>query len=611
MELSSVFHKTGSNYAYAYDKKRLHIKLQTKSNNIQEVFLVYGDPYDYREKPEEGTDSGGRWEWYSQYSRMEKTGSDGIHDYWLIEIEPEWKRLRYAFYLAGDGLAYLYSEGKTVQVSGFDHRELHEPMNFFAFPYINGSDVYQAPDWVKDTLWYQIFPERFANGDRSNDPEGVKDWAEPLTSYKDKYGGDLQGIIDHLDYLKELGINGIYMTPIFFSHSSHKYDTVDYRRIDPAFGNKELLGELVEKAHERGIKVMLDVVFNHCGFYHEMFQDVVEHGILSPYKDWFHIRRFPIFDKGVQLRDSKELNFDTFAYTPHMPKLNTENPQTKEYLLNIIRDWANAAAIDGWRLDVANEVDHQFWREFRTAVKEINPQAYILGEVWHDANPWLGGDQFDGVMNYPLKEAAVEFFAEERLNAGEFCRKLNRIGFQYPRHVQGNLYNLIDSHDTSRFISIAGKDKLKLAYVFLMTYPGAPSIYYGNEVGLTGKIDHDDNRRPMLWKKEEQDLELLEFMKRLIQIRKAHGILRQEGEIRFLHQDNDPDILLYKRYQGEQVYYILINRSERPKTMPLPEEMNGQAYTELWEEIRTDRPDTIELKPYGFAILKKRTDGQG
>jgi glycosidase len=580
----------------------LHIKLQTKVNDVQKVELVYGDPYDFREQSIVGRES--EWSWFVQHQRMEKIGTDGIYDYWFTEVEPERKRMRYAFYLESEGIYYLYGERKTSKVSGYMDPNVTDQKNFFAFPFINPIDVYKAPDWVKDTIWYQIFPDRFANGNVANDPEGVKDWKAPLSSHKDFYGGDLQGVIDHLDYLQELGVNGIYFTPIFHSKSNHKYDTIDYLTVDPHFGDKDKLIELVNKAHERGIRIMLDIVFNHCGFFFDKFQDVVEQGEASPYKDWFHINGYPVYDSANKMRSSKELNFDTFAYTPSMPKLNTEHPQMKEYLLNVIRYWSEVASIDGWRLDVANEVDHQFWREFRMVAKEKNPEAYIVGEVWHDANPWLGGDQFDAVMNYPLNDAVLGFFAKEELNSVEFAQEVTRTNFQYPKHVNENMYNLIDSHDTPRFLHQAGerKERLKLAYVFMMTQMGAPSIYYGNEVGMTGKQD-PDCRRPMQWELQEQDVELLSFMKQLIRIRKDHVVLRDKGDLRFLDVNN-PNVLVYQRLTQKEVYTVIINRSNQGQQIHLPEEVHTKTHLDIWKKEEILITDRLELKPYGFAIFK-------
>lgn len=606
MERSSLLHKSYGNLAYAYDEKNVHIKLQTKADDVTEVYLVYGDPYDYREFNTTGNPMDSQWKWYSHSIKMNKASSDGIHDFWFIEMTPEFYRIRYAFHIISHGEHYIYSERSTLTLSGKEDPELHNVKNFFCFPFLNKIDIYKAPDWVRETIWYQIFPERFANGDKSNDPKGVKDWKEAITSHRDQYGGDLKGVIDHLDYIEDLGVNGIYFTPIFHSNSNHKYDTIDYKTVDPCFGNVEVLKELVDKAHKKGIKVMFDIVFNHCGFYFDKFQDVVEKGENSIYKDWFHIKSYPVYDKGSELHVSKDLNFHTFAFTPSMPKLNTENPEVKQYLFDVIRYWCEQIEIDGFRLDVANEVDHNFWREFRKLIKELNPNAYILGEVWHDANPWLMGDQFDGVMNYPLNDAIINYFTNDSMDSLAFAREVNRVNFNYPAHVNQNMYNLLDSHDTARFLHLTAenKDLLKLAYVFMMTHVGAPSVYYGNEIGMTGNQD-PDNRRPMIWDKEEQDLELFSFLKKLIHIRKSHTLLSYKGDLSFVNAEGHKDVLLYKRYDEEESYYILINRSACEVSFILVEEMRAKSFENLWEMEKVTLQDNIKLKPYGFYILKR------
>lgn len=604
MEKSSLYHKASSNFSYAYDNKNLHIKLQTKSNDVNAVHLIYGDPYDYREYKIGDNLEEVKWEWHYELKKMKKVGSDSIHDFWFVSIEPTYRRMRYAFFIDSDK-TYIFTERNTVQVGGFNDPELHNVKNFFCFPFINSVDVYKAPDWVKDAIWYQIFPERFANGDKNNDPKDAKEWSEPVTSPWDHYGGDLKGVTDHLDYIKDLGVNAIYFTPIFHSNSNHKYDTIDYMTVDPHFGDKMVLKTLVEEAHLRGIKVMLDIVFNHCGLLFEKFQDVVKKGADSLYKDWFHIKNYPVFDSNKNMNASRDLNFDTFAFTPRMPKLNTENKETREYLLNIIRYWSDEACIDGFRLDVANEVDHNFWREFRTVVKEKNPNAYILGEVWHDANPWLMGDQFDGVMNYPLNDAMIDYFANDSLDTLGFSHQVIKANFNYPRHVNENMYNLLDSHDTPRFLHLTGEntDRLKLAYVFLMTHMGSPSLYYGDEIGMTGGHD-PDCRRPMIWEEENQDLDMLAFIKQLIRIRKSHEILRHKGELCFLQENVHEDVLLYKRYDETESYYILINRSSKELWYQLPDEMCNQRFNDLWNKEQIKLSQSICIKPYGFYILK-------
>ncbi len=606
MEISALFHKANSEYAYAYDDRRIHLKLKTKMSDVEEVYLIFGDPYDFRDNQVSGNLAAVRWEWHTQHKIMEKIGCDGVHDFWFVEETPIWRRMRYAFYLKSKGKFYLYGERKTVEVAGFDDIELVNQKNFFAHPFLNGVDVYKAPEWSKDAIWYQIFPERFENGDRTNDPDHVKPWDQPITSHSDHYGGDLQGICNQLDYLQELGINAIYLTPIFKSHSNHKYDTIDYLTVDPHFGDKALLKKLVDAAHAKGIKVMLDIVFNHCGFYFKPFQDVIEKGSDSIYKDWFHIKDFPVFELNQPLDVSKTLNFDVFAFTPMMPKINTENPETKAYLLDIIKYWSEEVAIDGWRLDVANEVDHQFWRTFREVVKACNPEAYIMGEVWHDAYPWLQGDQFDSVMNYPLNEAVLGFFAYNTIDTWDFIYAVNRTHFSYPSHVNESMYNLLDSHDTSRFLHLAegNIEKMKLAYLFMFTHMGAPSIYYGNEIGMSGKQD-PDCRRPMIWDPKKQDLKMLEFMKKLIHLRKEHTVLRHKGNFVFLNEGDDPDVVLYKRAHMEEIYYILMNRSGEEVEYPLPEELVGVMLEDLWEEQHIHFDGKVKIAPYGYYLLKK------
>ena len=214
--------------------------------------------------------------------------------------------------------------------------------------------------------------------------------------------------------------------------------------IDPQFGTKETFKALVEECHKHGIKVMLDAVFNHSGYFFEKFQDVLENGEKSAYKEWFHIHEFPIITEPLP-------NYDTFAFTPYMPKLNTAHPDVKEYLLEVGRYWVREFNIDGWRLDVANEVDHNFWREFRTEIKTLNPEVYILGEIWHDALPWLQGDQFDAVMSYPVTNALLSYFANDSIKASEFMKQITESLHSYSMNVNEAAFHLLDSHDTPKF----------------------------------------------------------------------------------------------------------------------------------------------------------------
>jgi len=402
MNLAAVFHEPKSRFAYAYDAGTVHIRLRTARGDVQAVTLIGGDPFSWKptkENPE-------IWEWDRDaelHLPMRLENSTAQHDYWFIALALPTFRLRYAFILESGAERTMYGSRDFYNLD--THADFqHKSLLFFNFPYLNAEDTFHAPAWVKDTVWYQIFPERYARG-------GSQEWTAATDQGVESFaGGDLQGIIDHLDDIRLLGITGLYLTPIFASPSSHKYDTSDYYRIDPAFGSNEQFGELVRQAHRRGMRVMLDAVFNHCGWLHPFWQDVLKNGRESRYFDCFFIDREPVIN--FELADGElprltpemygKLNFRTFGFEPRMPKWNTAHPLVREHLLGAVRYWMETFGIDGWRLDVSNEVSHDFWREMRQTVKGINPEAYIMGENWDNSYPWLMGDQFDAVMNYEL-----------------------------------------------------------------------------------------------------------------------------------------------------------------------------------------------------------------
>lgn len=607
MERCAIFHKAKSNDAYAYDNNTLHIKIRTKKDDVDKITLMYGDPYDYKDNSISGNLALSSTSWNTTRMVMKKIGSDGAYDLWFASISPQWRRVKYAFLLEDQEDTVLYGERKTVNIHGEADKELYNVSNYFAFPFINPIDVYQVPSWVKDTIWYHIFPERFWNGDTSNDPEGTKPWGDAIENSYDDFGGDLQGIIDHLDYLVDLGINGIYLNPIFLAGSNHKYDTIDYFKIDPQFGDEKTFKELIDECHKRGIKVMLDIVFNHCGFYFEEFQDVVKHGMQSKYRDWFHIKDYPVIEQTEDLGVNKALNYDTFSFTPLMPKLNTENEEVKAMLLEVIQYWSENFNVDAWRLDVANEVDHNFWREFRRVATTINPSCFILGEIWHDATPWLQGDQFHSVMNYPLTDAILDYFATDTMCTEEFKEAINRTNFTYTFNINETMYNLLDSHDTARVMHIAGEEieKVKQAYLFMFTHAGTPSIYYGDEVGMTGGTD-PDCRRCMVWDEEKQDKDMLAFMKKLIAIRKENPVLGHSSIIEWLSPQDEEDVLIYKKSNEEETIYVVINRSKESKSIQLPDAMQHKVLHELLVDSDMVLKETCQLTGFSYHVFLEK-----
>lgn len=580
----TIYHRPKDNFAYAYDEKTLHIRLRTKKNDVDQVQLIYGDPYEWEN---------GQWQMNS--IAMQKSGSDEWFDYWFVSIIPPYRRLRYGFELVSENERFVYTEKGFYNVAPND-----DTSYYFCFPFLNKIDVFQAPEWVKDTVWYQIFPERFANGNEALNPKGTLPWGSVDPTPTSFFGGDFEGIIQRLDYLVELGINGIYFTPIFKAPSNHKYDTIDYFEIDPQFGDKQTFKRLVDLCHQKGIRVMLDAVFNHSGYYFAPFQDVLKHGEKSKYKDWFHIREFPLQTEPLP-------NYDTFAFVPTMPKLNTENREVKQYLLDVATYWIREFDIDGWRLDVANEVDHQFWREFRQAVKTVKPDVYILGEIWHDSMPWLRGDQFDAVMNYPFTNGVLRYFAKNEITASEFAHTITNVLHSYPNNVNEAAFNLLGSHDTPRILTECGKnrEKVKLMFTFQLSFTGTPCIYYGDEIGLTGGQD-PLCRKCMVWEEEKQDRDLFTHVQKLISLRKAYQSFTR-GELRFIETNDETNHLVYtKTYENETIVFI-INNSEREIDVALPFSLKGKKLTNLWtNEQFAAEADQLKatLPPYGFLILK-------
>ncbi|MBS3936990.1 MAG: glycoside hydrolase family 13 protein [Peptococcaceae bacterium] len=533
MLLHAISHRPGTSNAYTVSHRYAELRLRT-GPDIQRVSVVYGDKYD--------------WEHTRNKVAMRPMGSDDLFLYWRTTVHCPVRRLRYCFFIeTKDESVWLTEEGLRVAAG-------ENPQGLFDFPWLHQSDGLEIPDWIRDAVFYQIFPDRFANGDPSNDPEDLTPWHEQPTSHS-LHGGDLEGIAQKLDYLCDLGINTIYLTPIFYAPSNHKYDTIDYFSIDPHFGSIETLQKLVSLCHQRGIRVVLDAVFNHIGWQSPQFQDAVLRGAESSYYNWFHFHDLP---SGTRPRPT----YDTFAYAPSMPKLNTQNKEVQEYLLNVATYWIEVADIDGWRFDVADEVDHEFWRKLRHRVRAVKPTAYILGEIVHQAEPWLRGDQFDGVMNYPLTEALTAWLTGKG-SAASFANRITQLHFDYSRPALEGCLNLLDSHDTPRLLSQLGGNRplLKLAAVILLTLPGAPCIYYGDEVGMEGGPD-PDCRRAMIWDTASWDLNLLSWYKQLIALRLKHRALRR-GDLAVVTLGEH--LLGWSRQEenGDELL-VLINRGAEP-----------------------------------------------
>ncbi len=445
-----------------------------------------------------------------------------------------------------------------------------------------------TPDWVKNAVFYQIFPDRFV---RSSQPHPIfgsaplEPWHDPPTPQGYK-GGDLWGVIEQLDYVQELGINAIYFTPIFQSTSNHRYHTHDYYQVDPLLGGNAALESLLESAHQRGMRVVLDGVFNHAsrGFF--FFNDILENGPHSPWLDWFQIEGWPL----SAYDGSKPANYVGWANNRALPQFNHANLAVREYLMQVAEYWIKLG-VDGWRLDVPNEIRVPgFWQEFRDRVKAINPDAYIVGEIWEDARHWLDGTQFDGVMNYLFTGPTIAFVAGDRvdraevrdrsyttypaLSAEDYAAKMEALLTLYPWEIQLAQLNLLDSHDTARLLTIAQGDaaSVELATLLLFTFPGAPSVYYGDEIGLPGALDPDSRRGFPPQTHWNQDV--LTYHKQLIALRHAHPALRT-GHYRVLYAKGA--VYAFARTLESETRIVAVNSSTEPVqfSLNLPEDLAG------------------------------------
>ena len=515
-----LIHQSTLPYCY-YDKttKRIVLKLIT-DDNIKTVKIIYGDPFLYTKK-------GSTWKWeYSETSMEIQYSTDCIM--WQKELTPPpTRRMKYAFIVTDKYNKNTYfSEINTMEYS---NASINIPHNHFFFPFVHEVDALHTPKWAEDICWYQIFPERFYNGNPDISPTGTADWEKDMPKHNNFFGGDLQGIIDKLPYLNSLGITGIYLTPIFLAPSNHKYDTADYFAIDPHFGDINTLKTLVKQAHALNMRVMLDAVVNHIGATHHFWQDVLKNQEKSIYKDYFHIHSFPVLESYPN-RDA--LNYDTFAFASKMPKWNTENPAARKYLIDAAIFWIKECDIDAWRLDVSDEVSFDFWQEFKQEINKVKPDVYLLGELWHDPSKWLNGKYFDAVMNYPLGTVIRDMFILKSIDIETFAKRLAKGLMRFSDIHTKIQFNLLDSHDTARVLTQAGGDKLaiKNAFIFMYMIKGAPCIYYGTEIGMLGTGD-PDCRRPMIWDPKKQDKELFEFFQKLIGIRKTYAEIIKNAAI--------------------------------------------------------------------------------
>lgn len=514
MDLAAIFHEARTPMCCMTDPETLQITLRT-GREVERAELICADPY-------EAGIAGGEEAWQGRRIAMEPWLELEHHQLWRIVLKPPFRRLRYVFALTqAQEQWYCYEDGLRPNL------QLDGRVQCFQMPWMNPADCIAPPDWVRHTVWYQVYPDRFCRGGSGR--PGALPWRHGPVTNAERFGGDLAGIAQKLPYLAGLGVNGLYLNPIFAARSFHKYDTTDYTRVDPDFGTEADLQELVRQAHANGIRVMLDAVFNHCGPGFAPWRDVVEKGPGSAWRDWFFVNRWP-----VEEGRTDDGRYFSFSFHGGMPKLNTNHPAVQDYLIGLCEDWVRRYDIDGLRFDVGNEISHAFLRRLRVRLKALKPDLYLLGEIWHDAPAWLEGDEYDAVMHYPLQSAVRRFFEDESLPARAFGWQAGRCLAAYAPQVSAAQFTLLDSHDTIRLRSrVRSEDEFWQQLAALFTLPGSPCVYYGTELALEGGRD-PDCRRCMPWDELDTDAgqARLDAMRSLIALRRTEPDL-QGSEVTF------------------------------------------------------------------------------
>lgn len=480
-----------SEYAFALDDTHYIFRLRTGKGEAESVRFYYADRAVMTPK--------------LQFAPlpMEKFRTDRYFDWYEIRLETRFERIAYYFELQ-NGVETLFYYGDCYEMAGTPTRA-----DYFQLPFNHRADRFAAPAWTRDAVVYNIFPDSFAAGKRLA-PNG----APPCR------GGTVRGVTENLDYIASLGFNCIYLNPIFAARSYHRYDTLDYYRIDPHMGAEDDLRDLVRRAHALGIRVILDGVFNHVSSDHPFFRDVLEKGRASRYYSCFYA-----LPETPRLPAAGELpSYTCFSYVADMPKTNTADPFLRQYFCDIGAYWVRKFDVDGWRLDVANELDDGFLRAFRASVKAAKSDALIVGEVWENAAHYLGGDMLDSAMNYDFRRYCRRFFAEQTVDAETFDTNVSTLLLRYNENALFAQLNLLDSHDVSRFLSLCGgkTERMELAVLLQMTFPGMPCVFYGDEKGLCGESE-PEYRRPMEW---DASSPLEEVYRRMIALRKTHPALR-------------------------------------------------------------------------------------
>ncbi len=581
MEFSALYHSCESNYCYATKNHEVKLILRTKKDDdIKRIFVVYNTKYLFLKEQKE--------------VEMKEKLQTAFNDFYFIYLPLEDVRLGYVFKIVtNDDKTYYFSENRVIDYKP-DFIEYN--LDYFQLPYINFNDVVCVNKKFSSRVFYQIFVDRFFNGEEKqiNGKINVV-WGENDNIKSDTFaGGNLKGITKKLDYLKDLGIDTIYLTPIFESRSNHKYETYDYYKIAKDFGDETTFKELVEEAHKRDILIVLDGVFNHIAFYSPIFEDVIKNGKNSKYYSWF------IVHNDEETIDIENKNYESFGFARYMPKLNLSVKEVQDYVIDICKHYLINYHIDGYRLDVGDEISHTFFKRLKYELKEIDENIFLISENWHDGHATIDdGCECDSLMNYPFTSAVLDLLGHQRIDEKEFVNRINLLLVRYKDASLHNMLNLLDSHDKPRFINEVNFDEAKalIGYSLLFLYPGIPMVYYGTEIGLDGNND-PDCRKMFIWDETKWDKVRFIFIKSFIELHKKLDINNENNEfnINYLSDLNILKVIVNNKYTKEVVINELINLKN--------DEIDISSFSKDKEVLLANNYKEFKLNKNGFIIYR-------
>lgn len=588
MERSAIYHRPASEMAYMADKQNYRLQLKTKHRDITRVRVIFGAPQ-MLVKDSGQTDT---WEYVTK--EMDKRLQNGIYDVWEVKLPiPATRKLKYAFHLLDrEGNELLY-DANLMQL--YTQKAVQE-MTGFLTPYLVLDETTTTPEWTKKMIWYRLMPDRFANGDPKKDPKDTLEWGQEADKAK-FFGGDLQGIIDKLDHIQGLGFNGIYLSPVFDAYSNHKFDTIDYYEIDPAFGTKEKFKELIEAIHQRGMKVMLDITCDHLNDFSLQWQDVRKYGARSSFAKWFLIKEFPVRYVPSELPDySERLTYEALNNNPHMPKVDLENPEVQAYFGNILTYWTRNFDIDGWSIADSNEVPATFKRYLLETLRQVKADIYLLGNTI--AKKAEHDDVFAGNNSIDVRELVEGTFITKNIPPTELAYALNEHQLRADPSTLSASLLAADSPQTQRILAKCkgSVQLLRAVLAFMFMQPESPSILYGTEKGI--KAGTEAALQPCMdWKDDQASDEMQRFLKTLLAMRIRYNNVLCEGSFEWGQCSNQYSYLSFSRRLGDKRLFALFNLGYGSIKIVLPKDRKLLLGQNLVEQDK-------RLGQFGFAIVE-------